>query len=340
MTILKDYPLLRHNTFGIACEAERYAEYGSEEELRQLLAERPKRVLHIGGGSNLLFLKPRFEGLVLHSGIRTVELLSETEGEALVRVGGGYVWDDLVSLAISRGWHGLENLSLIPGEAGAAAVQNIGAYGREAGDFIEEVEGLSLETLQSRTFSRSECAYSYRSSLFKTPRERGRWAVIRVTFRLSKRFAPRLDHGGLQRELRLRGIAEASLTPEGLRSLVIEIRRSKLPDAAVTGNAGSFFKNPVVGRAQFERLRSEYPELPHYEAEEGRVKLPAAWLIEQCGWKGRALGKAAVHSRQALVLVNLGGATGEEVLALCRAVQADVSKRFGIALEPEVNIIA
>ncbi len=340
MTILKDYPLLRHNTFGIACEAERYAEYESEEELRQLLAERPKRVLHIGGGSNLLFLKPRFEGLVLHSGIRSVEVLSETESEVLVRVGGGYVWDDLVRLAIERGWHGLENLSLIPGEVGASAVQNIGAYGREAGEFIEEVECLSLETLESRTFSRRECAYAYRHSLFKTPGERGRWAVIRVSFRLSKRFAPMLDHGGLQRELRLRGIAEASLTPSQLRSTVIDIRRSKLPDPKLTGNAGSFFKNPMVGRSLYERLHSEYPEMPHYAAPEGRVKLPAAWLIEQCGWKGKALGRAAVHDRQALVLVNLGGATGEEVLALCRAVQADVSKRFGIELEPEVNIIA
>ncbi len=338
-----NYSLLHHNTFGLPCVADTFVEYSDEEELRTALAQcEGGRTLHIGQGSNLLFLTPRFRGTVLHSLMRGVDVLDRRgEGdEVLVRVEGGMAWDDLVSLCLARGWYGLENLSLIPGEVGAAAVQNIGAYGAEVGEFVEEVECLNMESLERRVFTRGECDYGYRMSLFKSPGEWGRWAVLTVTLRLSRTFTPRLDYGGLRTLLMGEGARGAGdITPEALRAAVVELRRSKLPDPSVTGNAGSFFKNPVVTTEQMTQLARRWGDIPHYPAGEGRVKLPAAWLIEQCGWKGRSLGRAGVHERQPLVLVNLGGAEGGDILALCEAVRSSVLLRFGINLEPEVNFI-
>ncbi len=340
--IARDYPLLPHNTFGIEAYARRFAVYDSADDLRQVLRRLPEEgpgmpLLHIGGGSNLLFLSD-FEGTVLHSAIGGIECVARDGGEARLRVGASVVWDDLVAFCVERGFYGLENLSSIPGEVGAAAVQNIGAYGAEAKDVIEAVETVDLRTGEAGTFDAAACGYAYRKSVFKEER-RGRYAVTHVRFRLSTAFRPNLDYGGIREALRAGGVRPEKAAARDVRRVVTAMRRAKLPDPKVWGNAGSFFMNPVVPRATFEAIRESYPDVPHYEADDGRVKIPAAWLIERCGWKGRSLGRAAVHDRQALVLVNLGGASGRDILALSEAVRADVQARFGIVIRPEVNII-
>ena len=343
MKVLDNYSLLPHNTFGIDVRCRQFVEYDTTEELKAFLVEHanngPSSLLHIGGGSNLLFLND-FEGTILHSDIRTIDVVKDEGDEVLLRVGAAVVWDELVDYTLSKGLYGLENLSLIPGEVGASAVQNIGAYGAEAKDFIEKVECMNLATAQLRTFSRAECDYSYRHSIFKTPEYRGQWAVLYVTYRLSRRFQPRLDYGGIRAELEHRNIALESLTAQQLREVIIDIRRQKLPDPKQQGNAGSFFMNPIVPLSQYEDLLKQYPTMPHYRVDEARVKIPAGWLIEQCGWKGRHLGPAGVHDRQALVLVNCGGATGEDIVRLCEAVRAAVKQKFGIDIHPEVNFIS
>jgi len=236
---------------------------------------------------------------------------------------------------VTRGWSGAENLSLIPGEVGASAIQNIGAYGMEAKDLIVRVETVELATGERRTFSNSECQYAYRSSVFK--RElRDRYAVTHVVYRLLKEFVPRLDYGHIREVL---PTDAEKITVQSVRQAIINIRRNKLPDPKNMGNAGSFFVNPIVSDATYRMLREVHPRMPHYETEDGRVKIPAGWLIEQCGWKGRELGAAGVYARQALVLVNRGGATGADILRLCEAIQRDVKEKFGIEIQPEVNII-
>ena len=328
------------NTFGISCTASELIEYDSVESLCECLRHHAaQRMLHVGGGSNLLFLHSYYEGIVLHNGIRTMEVLREDEDGVLLRVGGGMVWDDFVAETLRRGWYGLENLSLIPGEVGASAVQNVGAYGAEAGEYIECVECLNLYTQEHRIFTHEECQYAYRYSIFKSEEHRGQWAVLYVQYKLSRHFVPSLRYGGILHELELRAISPAGLTANQLREIIISIRQQKLPDPKVQGSAGSFFKNPIVPRHQFERLLDAYPTMPYYEVSDSEVKIPAGWLIEQCGWKGRSLGPAAVHDRQALVIVNRGGATGQDILALCRAIQTDVKQNFGIELQPEVNFI-
>ena len=334
--------LRERNTFGIDAKAKRLVEYESVEELQAFFHERAATgdtspLLHIGGGSNLLFLGD-FEGTVLHSGIRHIEVTAE-EGETVyVKVGAGVVWDDWVQYAIDSDWYGLENLSLIPGEVGASAVQNIGAYGAEAKDVIIFVDTVDLQTGEVRHFTAEECQYGYRDSIFKHEL-RGRYAVTHVHFRLSHNFQPRLDYGNIRHALQAKGIAEYDLTPQQLRQTIIEIRRSKLPEPSEVGNAGSFFTNPIVSRTDYERIAAIYPDTPYYHIDDNRVKIPAGWMIEQCGWKGRSLGRAGVYEKQALVLVNRGGATGQEVAELCRAIQQDVQERFGILITPEVNFI-
>lgn len=332
----KDYSLLHHNTFGIAAKAADFYEYETEEELELLVKEGRLRkpLLHIGGGSNLLFTRD-FEGSVLHSRIVGREVVEEDTQAVFVRVGAGENWDDLVAWTVAQGWSGAENLSLIPGEVGASAIQNIGAYGMEAKDLVARVEAVEIATGKRRVFTNAECQYAYRNSVFKGEL-RGRYAVTRVVYRLSKAFVPRLDYG------RIREALPANIevvTPQSVRQAVIGIRKSKLPDPRETGNAGSFFVNPIVSMATYRELKEAYPLMPHYETGDGSVKIPAGWLIEQCGWKGRELGRAGVYERQALVLVNRGGATGKDIMRLCAAIQQDVNTRFGIEIQPEVNII-
>jgi len=327
--------MYRHinNTFGIEAKADRVLEYRSEDELLKFIPTlQGERVLHVGAGSNLLFTSD-FKGTVLHSAIRSVVPVDEHDDQVWVRVGGAIVWDDFVAYTIARGWSGAENLSLIPGEVGASAVQNIGAYGVEAKDLIDTVECISLVDGSRRVFRNEECNYSYRSSIFKHELK-GQYAVTYVTYRLSKQFVPHLDYGNLREQLS----SIASLSAADVRRKIIEIRQSKLPNPQVLGNAGSFFMNPIVTREKFEALYKEYPQMPFYEMPDG-VKIPAGWMIEQCGWKGRTLGHAGVYEKQALILVNRGGATGEEIVQLCRTIQQDVANKFGIEIQPEVNFI-
>lgn len=335
--------LLHYNTFGIDAKATCMMTYDDEVSLQEALCaareEFPGRqMLHIGGGSNLLFLSD-FDGVILHSAIKGIEVKSDTGESVLLRVGAGTVWDELVAYCVSAGYYGLENLSLIPGEVGASAVQNIGAYGAEAKDVIESIEGVSLVDGSLRVFQNSECGYGYRQSRFKTD-WKGQYAITYVWFRLSHRFVPNIEYGGIRRALDECGVnAAGQVTANDVRHAVIAIRKQKLPDPAEWGNAGSFFMNPVVSRAVYERLAASYEGMPYYEVSSDRIKIPAGWLIEQCGWKGRSLGRAAVHDRQALVLINKGGATGADILNLCNAIRADVKSRFDIEIYPEVNFI-
>lgn len=343
MEVCKNCSLKEYNTFGIDATAHLMVKYSSEDELTDFLKQYRLEgshlpLLHIGGGSNLLFLSD-FPGIILFSEIKDITLLSEDEETVLVSVGAGVTHDDFVQYALQKGWYGLENLSLIPGQVGASAVQNIGAYGVEAGDFIKTVYTISLEDGTSRQWSHDELSYSYRHSIFKDETIRGRYAVCHVVFQLKKRFTPYLNYGGLRASLQQKQISEESLSATLLRDIIIETRQNKLPDPKVTGNAGSFFMNPIVGVDTLHRIQAESPNVPFYEVDQEHVKIPAGWLIEQCGWKGKALGPAAVHDRQALVLVNKDGATGRDILALCRAVQQSVKERFDIQLSPEVNFI-
>ncbi len=329
-----NYSLLQHNTFGMDVSAKRFVEYSSEEELAAVISslKDEKSVLHIGGGSNLLF-KGDYDGVVLHSAIRGIEVEDETDDEVLVRVGAGEVWDDFVAFAVEKGWGGVENLSLIPGEVGASAVQNIGAYGVEAKDVIALVEAVELSCGQKRCFGTVECAYAYRQSIFKNLLK-GKYAITYVTYRLQKHPVLKLEYGNIKSVLNNRD----ALSVADVRQAIIDIRNAKLPDPKVLGNAGSFFMNPVVSREKFEELQRVYPGMPYYTVEDG-VKIPAGWMIDQCGWKGKALGRAAVHDKQALVLVNLGGASSEEIVALSDAVCSSVMDKFGVDIHPEVNFI-
>lgn len=322
------------NTFGIEVTAAAYLEYDSEDELLELIAAGriTTPYLHIGGGSNLLFVGD-YEGVVLHSCIKGVEVTAEDDESVMVRVGAGVVWDDFVAHCVEHGWYGAENLSSIPGEVGASAVQNIGAYGVEAKDLIVSVETVGINGLR-RVYEVEECGYAYRRSIFKRQDMKGVF-VTHVNFRLSKRERYTLDYGTIRQEL----AHCPQLDLATLRRVIMRIRESKLPDPKVLGNAGSFFMNPVVSRVCFEALQKDFPDMPHYEVDANHVKVPAAWLIERCGWKGKTMGPVAVHDRQALVLVNLGGAKGADVVKLSEAVRASVRGKFGIDIQPEVCLI-
>jgi UDP-N-acetylmuramate dehydrogenase len=326
-----NYSLLNHNTFGMDVEAKRFVEYDSEEELIGLLPSLESKYLHIGGGSNLLF-RGNFDGTILHSVIKGIEIQENCGEYVLVRVGAGVVWDDFVAWTVERGWGGIENLSLIPGEVGASAVQNIGAYGVEAKDVIVQVKAIHLKTGEKRSFVTDECCYAYRQSIFKNELK-GQYAITYVTYKLKVRPTLKLSYGNMKALLEKKNV-----TVSDVRQFIIDTRNAKLPDPKVLGNAGSFFMNPVVSRDKFQEIQKDYPQMPYYEVENG-VKIPAGWMIEQCGWKGKSLGKAGVHEKQALVLVNLGGASSEEIVTLCNAICKDVKETFGIDIHPEVNFI-
>lgn len=327
--------LLNHNTFGIDQGCNALYEPTSVEELRATLAMLCKEpLLVIGGGSNLL-LTQDFEGNVLHPLIKGIEV-SEKDAYILMRCGAGEVWDEVVDYAVSHGYYDMENLSHIPGEVGASVVQNIGAYGMEVQDVVYKIEAIETETGKEVVITPEECDYAYRYSKFKGE-WKGRYVVTYVTYKLSKNFTPRLGYGNLSAVLQQKGIENP--TASDVRRAVIDIRKSKLPEPEIEGNAGSFFMNPVVDRDKFSELIERYPNMPHYNVGDDKVKIPAGWMIEQCGWKGKSMGRAAVHDKQAIVLVNKGGATGKEILALCDAIRSDVKSRFGIEIRPEVNIV-
>lgn len=338
MKDLPNYSLLPHNTFGIDVRCRRFVEFSSVDELQTLLVsltDDDDPLLILGGGSNLL-LTGDFKGTVIHSAIIGIELVEETSQSVSLRVGSGEVFDDVIAYCVEKGYHGAENLSKIPGEVGASAVQNIGAYGVEVKDLIDRVDALEIQTGLPVSFSNAECRYGYRQSRFKQD-WKDKYVITHVTYRLSKQFVPHLDYGNIRGALAERGIDHP--TAADLRQVIIDIRDAKLPDPKVEGNAGSFFMNPVVSKEKYLELASAYPNMPHYYIDEQNEKIPAGWMIDQCGWKGRTLGKAGVHDKQALVLVNRGGAKGEDVVNLCEAIRKDVYERFGIDIHPEVIII-
>lgn len=327
------------NTFGIEAQCRHYQEYATTDEactVANKLRNEGLPYLIVGAGSNLLPTAD-YGGAVVHSAIRGISLMEMPDGKAMLHCGSGETWDDVVAWTVDRGFADLANLSLIPGEVGASAVQNIGAYGAEACQFIHNIHAIDIQTRQPVIIAHQDCHYGYRDSLFKHE-WKNRFLITHVDYELNRGYKPNLAYGNLQAELNRQGI-EGSPTPQQLRKVIIDIRRSKLPDPAELGNAGSFFMNPVVSRVKFEELAATYPQIPHYYIDEASEKIPAAWLIDQCGWKGRTLGRAGVHHKQPLVLVNLGGATGQDIVALCKAIQDDVQQRFGIALKPEVNIV-
>ncbi len=326
--------MLPYNTFGMDVKAARFIEFDNEDELGELIREGIMApVLVIGGGSNLLFVND-YEGTILHSRIFGMEVIDENDDYVSLRVGSGVNWDALVAYTVATGWQGLENLTAIPGEVGASAVQNVGAYGAEAGDFIESVEAVSLADASKRIFKYDDCEFAYRSSIFKKA-EKGKYVITFVTFRLRKKPEYCVSYGNLSRMVEELG----GLSVENIRRAVGEIRAAKLPDPAVLGSAGSFFVNPVVACNVAERLKLLYPEMPQYATPDGRVKLSAGWLIEQCGWKKAARGSVGVYEKQALVIVNYGGASGRDILAFANEVSASVKDKFGVELSMEVNII-
>ena len=339
MKDIRDYSLKGHNTFGIEAKCSRYLEYENDFEAQgvaEILRKEATPYIIIGGGSNLLLTRD-FEGIVVRSGIKGhyFEQGSLPSDHRMV-CGSGEAWDDMVATSISAGYYGMENLSLIPGDVGASAVQNIGAYGVEAKDLILCVWMVDIQTGKTHIWGNEDFEYGYRDSRFKHD-WKNRFLITRVTYGLSREFHPHLDYGNIRAELERKGIAEPSA--QQLRETIIEIRQAKLPDPKVEGNAGSFFMNPIVDRAQYEALAAKFEGMPHYEVDAGHVKIPAGWMIDQCGWKGKSLGRAGVHDKQALVLVNRGGATGAEIVALCERIRSDVKAKFGIEIKPEVNIV-
>lgn len=334
MRDLANYSLKEHNTFGIDVKCSRFLEFEDDNEaivVAEVLRKSGLPYIIIGGGSNLLLTRD-YEGIVVRSAIKGYYF---EDGNRMV-CGSGETFDDMVAASIEAGYYGMENLSLIPGDVGASAVQNIGAYGVEAKDFIHSVWAVEIATGRPCMLGAEQCDYGYRQSRFKQA-WKDKYLITRVTYGLSATFTPHLDYGNIRAELERRGIAEP--TARQLRQVIIDIRNEKLPDPRVTGNAGSFFMNPVVTRSKYEQLAALYPDMPHYCVDSSHEKIPAGWLIDQCGWKGRQMGRAGVHPKQALVLVNLGGATGQEIVALCEAIRSDVKEKFGIAIHPEVNIV-
>ncbi|MCR5245004.1 MAG: UDP-N-acetylmuramate dehydrogenase [Bacteroidales bacterium] len=344
MTRIENYDLSAHNTFRMKVKCALYIEYSSVAELQALsIADLPQPVMHIGAGSNLLFTKD-FPGTVLHSKVGFVKFVDMGLDEVLMTVGAGVVFDDFVARTCKEGLWGAENLSLIPGEVGAAAVQNIGAYGVEVKDIIAGVVCLDTRDWTKTVFKMQECGYGYRDSMFK--HQKGRYIVTSVLFRLTRKYSPKLDYGGVRKALEAAGTASSaasdtvwqSLTPQAVRDAIIGIRRQKLPDPADVGSAGSFFKNPVVPREVFDAIAAKEGDVPHYVLEDGSVKIPAAWLIDRCGFKGASEGGAQVYEKQPLVIVNASGeAAAADVLKLENRIIATVQGRFGITLNPEVE---
>ena len=326
------YSLLAHNTFGIEAKAANFVEFASVCELKEFLGTGfSGKSLVIGGGSNLLFVDD-FDGTVFHSAIMDIEVVEESATDVLLRVGSGVNWDALVAYTVEKGWSGLENLSLIPGEVGASAVQNVGAYGVEAGDLIEKVETIRIADAVACAFTKADCDFAYRHSIFKAA-EKGRHIVTNVTYRLKKAADFKLSYGNLcDKVAELGGAALANV-----RRAVCEIREAKLPNPEQIGSAGSFFMNPVVAAEKAAQLKDEYPAMPQYPLPCGDVKLSAGWLIEQCGWTQTPHEHVGVYKHQALVVVNLGGATGHEVLDFASAIVASVKEKFGVCLNMEVN---
>ena len=340
MEIQKNISLKQFNTFGIDVKAEQFAKFKTIEEAQELLAiSQPlgnqQQALILGGGSNILFTQ-NFNGLVLKNEIHEIEKISEDDKHVYVKAGAGVNWHQLVMHTIENNWAGLENLSLIPGNAGASPMQNIGAYGVEIKDVFHQLEALHIDEKKMVTFNADDCEFGYRESVFKR-KYKNQFIITAVTYRLNKQPVFNTSYGAIEQELNKMGIKELSI--KAISQAVINIRSSKLPNPAEIGNAGSFFKNPEIHKAFYLQLKTTYPAIVGYDLSNGNVKLAAGWIIEQCGWKGYREGDAGCHSSQALVLVNYGNATGQEIYRLSDKIISSVKEKFGVVLEREVNII-
>ena len=334
--IKENFSLKKFNTFGFDIQCRYFSTFSNETELKEILLLQKKLnipLMVIGGGSNLLF-KNDFNGFVIQSTNKNIEIKNETNEYVELRVGAGENWDEFVEYCVNNNWGGIENLSLIPGFVGTCPIQNIGAYGVEVKDVILLVETFDIETFSTHSFTNADCHFGYRDSIFKHDLK-GKHIITHVSFKLNKKVDFILDYGHLKTELLKYKIIDL----KNIRQAVIDIRNSKLPKPEDTGNAGSFFKNPVVKNELAEQLKQQYPDIPIYVQNAKESKIPAGWLIEKAGWKGRNIGNAGVHSKQALVLINLGNATGAEVLHLAKEIQNSVKNQFGIELEMEVNVV-
>ena len=327
--------LKEYNTFGISVKAEMFAVFSSIEELKQILSLRNnKKLLVLGGGSNLLLTKD-FDGLVIKNEIKRFEVTEETASEVIVESGAGENWHEFVLNCIDKGFGGIENLSLIPGSVGASPMQNIGAYGVEIKDVFESLSAYHIASGEIHYFDKTKCEFGYRESIFKN-KVKGEYIILTVTFRLTKNPTINSSYGAINEQLKVMGIQVPTI--KELSAAVIAIRQSKLPDPKIIGNAGSFFKNPTVEIALLEQIQKNYPDIPNYPAVNGK-KLAAGWLIEKAGWKGRTFDNYGVHKLQALVLVNYGNCTGQEIFDLSSQIIQDVFEKFGVLLEREVNIL-
>ena len=327
--------LKEFTTFGVSSIASFFAAFSSVEEAKELVKNNTNELLILGGGSNLLLTK-NFEGLVLKNEIKGISCVALNQNDVVLKVGAGEVWHDFVLYTIENNYYGIENMSLIPGSVGASPMQNIGAYGVEIKDVFEKLEALEIATGEIHTFSKIDCAFGYRESVFKRDLE-GKYIITNVYFRLSLQENLNTKYGAIEAELASKGIIQA--TSKEVSNAVIAIRSSKLPNPAELGNAGSFFKNPVVPIEILNRIKISYENVPSYPVDEKSVKIPAGWLIETAGWKGKQVGNCGVHKNQALVLVNYGGAQGNEILALSTEIIEDIKAKFDIELEREVNIL-
>jgi UDP-N-acetylmuramate dehydrogenase len=337
MTIEGNYNLSKLNTFGIYAEAKFFAEIEDEADLKKLFTDplfTNNEKIFLGGGSNVLLTRD-WPGIVILNKLKGMEVLKEDGDSVVVRAMGGEVWHRLVEFASERGYWGIENLSLIPGSVGAAPMQNIGAYGAELRNSLQTVEAYEIATGEKKIFNRDECALGYRESIFKN-KFKGKYFISAITIELQKKGRPNTEYKILSDYLERNKIIPQS--PKDISDAVAAIRREKLPDPKIIGNAGSFFKNVFVEGTELRKLREEYPDISYFE-DEGKMKIPAAWLIERAGWKGHRRGNVGVHEKQALVLVNYGGASGAEILELARDIIASVRDKFGLTLVPEVNIV-
>ncbi len=337
MEIIANYPLKNHNTFGISAFAKEFIAAHSIDELADILTQnKGKKLFILGGGSNMLLTKD-IDALVIHVDIKGKEVVNETADYADVKAMAGENWHEFVMFCIEKNLGGLENLSLIPGNVGTTPIQNIGAYGVEIKDTFLQCEAMDIETGEITIFTNEECEFAYRESIFKG-RLKDKYIIVSVTFRLTKNHHKiHTGYGDIAAELTKNGVTVPTI--KDVSNAIIAIRQSKLPDPKEIGNSGSFFKNPVITAEEFEKAYVRNHEMPHYAVGETHVKVPAGWLIEQCGFKGSRFGDAGVHARQALVLVNYGSATGQELLDLSRNIQEAVFDKFGIRIEAEVNII-
>ena len=334
MKVIENCPIKDYTTFGIDAIVKKYVEADNNSEIIECLQNNPNLPVYIiGGGSNIIFTSD-FNGIILHPAEKKIETIHQNSSYITLRVSAGVEWYDLVNYTVSRGYGGLENLSLIPGNVGACPVQNIGAYGVEVKDTIIKVDGIYLETLQPFEYCNEECKFGYRDSIFKNSLK-GKVVITHVTFMLDKMPILKTNYGNIEEELK----KYSEINIQSIRKAVISIRERKLPSPKEFGNCGSFFKNPTILQKQFVSLKERFPDIPSYSAPNDRIKIPAAWLIEQCGFKGIRKGSVGIHSQQALVIINLGNATGQEVVKFSDEIIEKVKDHFGILLEKEVNLL-